>query len=99
VKTTLKSRLLAGTALVSLLAVSACGQETDAAAEPAASESTTVTVEHTQGTTEVPVNPEVVYTFDLGALDTLDALGIDVDGVPAANLPESFSKYGSDDYA
>lgn len=98
-KTTLKSRLLAGTALVSLLAVSACGSETDVAAEPAAAESTTVTVEHTQGTTEVPVNPEVVYTFDLGALDTLDALGIEVDGVPAANFPESLSKYGSDDYA
>lgn len=97
-KTTLKSRLLAGTALVSLLALSACGQETEAAADPAATEPATVTVEHTQGTTEVPVNPETVYTFDLGALDTLDALGIEVDGVPAANFPESLSKYGSDDY-
>ena len=97
-KTTLKSRLLAGTALVSLLAVSACGQETEAATGSDSTQPATVTVEHTQGTTEVPVNPETVYTFDLGALDTLDALGIEVDGVPAAQFPESLSKYGSDDY-
>ena len=97
-KNTLKSRLLAGTALASLLALSACGAETDAAADVAA-EPATITVEHTQGSTEVPVNPEKVYTFDLGALDTLDALGIEVDGVPAAAFPESLSKFSSDDYA
>ncbi|WP_258073449.1 siderophore ABC transporter substrate-binding protein [Arthrobacter sp. 08Y14] len=99
-KKTLKSRFVAGTALASLLALSACGSDTSANADATAdaSEPTMVTVEHTQGTTEVPVNPETVYTFDLGALDTLDALGIEVDGVPAANFPESLSKYGSDDY-
>ena len=91
-----KSRLLAGTALVSLLALSACS--TDAAeADANATQASTVTVEHAQGSTEVPVNPETVYTFDLGALDTMDALDIDVDGVPAANFPESLSKYGADD--
>ncbi len=91
-----KSRLLAGTALVSLLALSACS--TDAAEAGAeATQASTVTVEHAQGSTEVPVNPETVYTFDLGALDTMDALDIDVDGVPAANFPESLSKYGADD--
>ena len=91
-----KSRLLAGTALVSLLALSACS--TDAAeADAEAAQASTVTVEHAQGSTEVPVNPETVYTFDLGALDTMDALDIDVDGVPAANFPESLSKYGADD--
>ena len=93
-----KSRLLAGTALVSLLALSACSTEAAEADADSTSDST-VTVEHTQGSTDVPVNPETVYTFDLGALDTLDALDIDVDGVPAANFPESLSKYGSDDYA
>ncbi len=91
-----KSRLLAGTALVSLLALSACSSEAaEADAEPA--QASTITVEHAQGSTEVPVNPETVYTFDLGALDTMDALDIDVDGVPAANFPDSLSKYASDD--
>lgn len=97
-KTALKSRLVAGTALASLLALSACGAETAATAD-AAPEPANVTVEHAQGSTEVPVNPETVYTFDLGALDTLDALDVDVDGVPTANFPESLSKYAGDDYA
>ena len=92
----IKSRLLAGTALVSLLALSACS--TDAAeADTEAAQASTVTVEHAQGSTEVPVNPETVYTFDLGTLDTMDALDIDVDGVPAANFPESLSQYGAEE--
>ena len=97
-KNTTKSRLVAGTVFASLLALSACGSETavtaDAAAGPA-----NITVDHAQGSTEVPVNPETVYTFDLGTLDTMDALDIDVDGVPAANFPESLSKYAGDEYA
>ncbi|MCQ1994795.1 siderophore ABC transporter substrate-binding protein [Arthrobacter sp. zg-Y1171] len=91
-----KSRLLAGTALVSLLALSACSTEA-ADADVESAQGSTVTVEHAQGSTEVPVNPEIVYTFDLGALDTMDALDIDVDGVPAANFPESLSQYGAEE--
>ncbi|UWX96452.1 siderophore ABC transporter substrate-binding protein [Arthrobacter zhaoxinii] len=91
-----KSRLLAGTALVSLLALSACSTEA-ADADVESAQAKTVTVEHAQGSTEVPVNPETVYTFDLGALDTMDALDIDVDGVPAANFPESLAKYGAEE--
>lgn len=94
-----KSRLLAGTALVSLLALSACSTESASAdAEASSTAPSTISVEHEQGTTEVPVNPETVYAFDLGALDTLDALGVEVDGVPAANFPESLSKYDGEEY-
>ena len=96
VKTPLPSRLLAGTALVSLLALSACSTEA-AEADTDSAQASTITVEHAQGSTEVPVNPETVYTFDLGTLDTLDALGVDVDGVPAANYPESLSGYNAED--
>ncbi|KAD4060384.1 ABC transporter substrate-binding protein [Arthrobacter yangruifuii] len=91
-----KSRLLAGTALVSLLALSACSTEA-AEADADSTAASTITVEHAQGSTEVPVNPEVVYTFDLGVLDTMDALDIDVDGVPAANFPDSLSKYSANE--
>lgn len=97
-KTPTKSRLVAGTVFASLLALSACGSETEASAD-ASAEPSTITVEHAQGSTEVPVNPETVYTFDLGALDTMDALDVDVDGVPAATYPESLSKYAGDEYA
>ncbi|WP_029041210.1 siderophore ABC transporter substrate-binding protein [Cucumibacter marinus] len=83
---TLAATLIAG-ALVTLPAY----------AQSDASKST-ITITHAQGTTEVPVNPQKVFTYDLAALDTLDALGIEVDGVPAAVYPEHLSKYAGDDY-
>ncbi|MFJ6001329.1 siderophore ABC transporter substrate-binding protein [Arthrobacter sp. NPDC092385] len=82
-------------AAAATLALSACGGSSEAADEPAAASS--VSVEHAQGTTEVPVDPETVFTFDLGALDTLDALGVDVDGVPQGTLPEQLSAYEGGD--
>lgn len=95
-KKPLKSGLLAATAALSMLAMSACGQETDAAA---GTDAETISVEHASGTTDVPVNPETVYTFDLGVLDSLTALGVEVDGVPEAVFPESLAQYGEDSYA
>ncbi|MUV38436.1 Ferric anguibactin-binding protein [Lentibacillus sp. JNUCC-1] len=59
----------------------------------------TLTVEHELGETDVPVNPEKVVVFDLGILDTVDKLGIEVAGLPQKILPEYLEKYGSDDYA
>jgi iron complex transport system substrate-binding protein len=46
----------------------------------------------------VPVNPEKVFTFDLGVLDTLDALGVEPAGVPEAQYPEALSKYSDAKY-
>ena len=89
-----KSRLLAVSAVASLLALSACGQ--DAGAADADANAETITVEHAQGSTEVPANPETVYSFDLGALDSLDSLGVEVDGAPTAQYPESLAKYGEE---
>ncbi|NKX51770.1 ABC transporter substrate-binding protein, partial [Arthrobacter deserti] len=73
-----------------MLALGGCGQSAGASAEAAGE---TVTIEHAQGSTAVPVNPETVYTFDLGVLDSLDALGLEADGVPEAVFPESLAKY------
>lgn len=58
-----------------------------------------IVVTHAQGETTVSKNPETVITFDLATLDTLEALGIEADGVPATNLPEYLSKYAADRYA
>lgn len=55
----------------------------------------TITVTHAQGETEVPVTPETVVSFDLAALDTLDALGIEADGVPEATYPDYLSGYAA----
>jgi iron complex transport system substrate-binding protein len=92
-----KSRLLAVSAVASLLALSACGQ--DAGAADANANAETITVEHAQGSTEVPANPETVYSFDLGALDSLDSLGVEVAGAPTAQYPDSLAKYGEDSVA
>ncbi len=55
-------------------------------------------VQHTKGETAVPLKPKKVLAFDLASLDTLNALGVEVSGVPAARFPEYLAKYGSDQY-
>lgn len=57
-----------------------------------------VTVTHEYGETKVKKTPENVVVFDFGVLDTLDELGIEVTGVPQANVPNYLEKYLSDDY-
>ncbi|MCG7343121.1 siderophore ABC transporter substrate-binding protein [Sporosarcina sp. ACRSL] len=60
----------------------------------------TITIEHELSTepVEVPKNPEKVVVFDFGTLDTMDALGIEVAGLPRANVPGYLSKYDDDKY-
>lgn len=43
----------------------------------------TVTIETYTGPAEVQTNPDKIAVFDIGALDMLDALGVEVDGVVA----------------
>jgi iron complex transport system substrate-binding protein len=96
VKKKLSSYLGALAAGAALLTVTACGGS--ATATPA-DEASTITVEHAQGSTaNVPVNPEKVFTFDLGVLDTLDALGVEPAGVPEAAYPEALAKYSDAKY-
>nr|WP_246413896.1 siderophore ABC transporter substrate-binding protein [Martelella radicis] len=65
-------------------------------ASPAFAE--TVTVEHASGSTDVETGPKTVVVFDLSALDTLDALGVTVTGVPDAPMPASLSQFSDDGY-
>lgn len=53
-----------------------------------ASKTTTVVVEHSLGTTEVPKNPEKVVVLDWGALDVMDSLDL---GAAVVALPLSGS--------
>jgi iron complex transport system substrate-binding protein len=91
VKTPVRVVLGALAAGASLLALTACGGSTEAGA--AAANGKTVSITHAQGTTEVPVNPETVFTFDLGVLDSMTALGLEADGVPETKYPEALAKY------
>ncbi|KRG11657.1 siderophore ABC transporter substrate-binding protein [Lederbergia galactosidilytica] len=59
----------------------------------------TLTIKHQLDETEVQKNPEKVVVFDFGALDTLDALGVEgVVGLPKMNVPNYLSKYEGDEY-
>lgn len=58
-----------------------------------------MTVTHAQGETDVPPNPETIVAFDLGIIDTLDALGVRIAGVPAFGMPDYLTDYEGDAYA
>ena len=86
--TTRTSAPAIGTALFMGLAI--------VAALPAAAAD--ITVAHAQGETTVAENPQTVITFDLATLDTLEALGVEIAGVPSTNMPEYLGKYAGEDY-
>jgi iron complex transport system substrate-binding protein len=88
--------LAAGALLLSGCGGTVAEEKPESASAEAVPEEITVT--HAQGETTVPVKPERVLTFDIAALTTLDALGVDVWGLPKENLPGSLEKYASDDY-
>lgn len=48
---------------------------------------------------QLTVIPKQVVVFDLGALDTLDQLGVVVKAVPKQNLPVYLTNYRADNYA
>ncbi|GGD83957.1 siderophore ABC transporter substrate-binding protein [Paenibacillus nasutitermitis] len=68
-------------------------------AEPAPTEEMELTIEHKLGSTVVKKNPQKVVVFDFGVLDTLDKLGVEVAGLPQANIPSYLSKYEDSKYA
>ncbi|UNX53360.1 siderophore ABC transporter substrate-binding protein [Georgenia sp. TF02-10] len=92
----------AAVAVVLVSALAACSAGGSAEAEPPAegesAEPSTITVEHAQGSTEVPADPERVAVFDMGALDTLDTLDVDVVGVPKASVPSFLEEYTGEEY-
>ncbi|WP_230533569.1 siderophore ABC transporter substrate-binding protein [Microvirga roseola] len=57
-----------------------------------------IKIQHAQGETAIPASPKKVLVFDLASLDTLDALGIEIAGVPTGRLPNFLSKYSADRY-
>lgn len=55
-------------------------------------------VEHQLGKTVVTKNPETIVVFDFGILDSLDRLGVEVTGVPQANIPPYLKQYNDAKY-
>jgi iron complex transport system substrate-binding protein len=92
--------------LVFAIIVSACGNGADSntsgSSAPAAGNSTPasapaqpteLTIKHKLGETKVKKNPQKIVVFDFGVLDSLDKLGVEVTGVPQANIPPYLAKY------
>lgn len=83
---------------LSLLAAALVGVAAMPAAALAQSQDTSsITVNHAQGETVLEGVPEKVFTYDVATLDTLEAIGVEVDGVPDATMPEHLSEYAGDD--
>ncbi len=69
-----------------------------AAAETVSEAPKTIAIKHASGETIVPLNPQRVVVFDFGTLDTLEALDLDVIGLPKANLPSYLAEYDNNKY-
>ena len=94
-------KLFLGTLMLTLvLSLAACGSSANTAQDDSASqEGEEIVVKHQLGETKVKKNPKNVVVFDFGVLDSLDKLGVEVAGVPQANVPPYLKKYGAGDYA
>lgn len=77
--------------LITLLTLSGCSLPSDPIV-------TDATIIHDLGTTEVMTNPKKVVVFDLGVLETLDALDIDVAAVPKSNITSNLQKFNDSMY-
>jgi iron complex transport system substrate-binding protein len=93
--------------LVLAVVLTACGSEGSPSGEkPAASSGTQqeqnepqeIVVKHQLGETPVKKNPQKVVVFDFGVLDSLDKMGVEVIGVPQANIPPYLEKYKDSKY-
>nr|WP_289710040.1 siderophore ABC transporter substrate-binding protein [Peribacillus butanolivorans] len=90
-----KLSLLLLIAMLAVVAV-ACGsnnEKEESSPKKESAKSEEITVKHKLGETKVKTNPEKVVVFDMGTLDTLDKLGVEVAAVPHDGLPEYLSKY------
>ncbi|MBO2534030.1 iron complex transport system substrate-binding protein [Planifilum fulgidum] len=97
----LRKLLLGSLMLALVLSLAACGSSADTSKgeEAASQESEEIVVKHQLGETKVKKNPKNVVVFDFGVLDSLDKLGVEVAGVPQANIPPYLKKYGESKYA
>jgi len=57
-----------------------------------------IRISHLKGETVLAAPPKKVLVLDLPSLDTLDALGVAVAGVPGGNLVPYLAKYADDQY-
>ena len=84
--------------IITALLLSACGQSPSATSGQVAIQGETVKIVHKQGETIVRKNPQRIVVFDLGMLDTMEKLNIEVLALPKGILPAYLSKYKDEKY-
>lgn len=89
--------LLALLLIGGIVLLAGCGSA-ETATEENAVEKETITIQHALGEATVEKNPERVVVFDYGTLDSLDAMGVDILGLPKSNLPTFLEKYEDETY-
>ncbi len=91
------SRRFAAVAVAASLALTACGEASDAAAprsEAAAADADFPrTVQHAMGETEIPARPERVVVLDTGELDSVLSLGVAPVGAVTTDVSSGFLSY------
>lgn len=92
-------------ASLGILALAGCGAATNASQGTTQEVTQTVNeiaepvkVVHSLGETEVPRNPQNIVVFDIGTLDALETLGVEVGGVVSSNIPDYLVKYEGNEY-
>ena len=89
---------LAGLGFVGQLTGVAAQSATPATGATPSGDGSEITVKHAQGETVVSANPATVISFDLASVDTLDALGVAISGLPKGSLAGHLDKFNADDY-
>ena len=100
----MNKKLLLALMTTMMIATTGCGNSSETVTTTAeekievseTTETGTVVVEHSLGTTEVPKNPEKVVVLDFGALDAMDALELEsaIVGLPlSSSVPDYLSEY------
>lgn len=83
---------------LSALVLAGCATGTEADADAGTESASTVVVEAENGDIEIAQTPQTVVVFDNAQLDILDALGVEVAGIPSAEVvPEIFADYAEND--
>lgn len=77
-----------------LFVLSGCGAA-QSVEKDAANQNKMMQIEDTNGTIQVPEDPQRIVVFDMGMLDTIDELGLGdrVVGVPKESLPDYLNQY------
>lgn len=84
--------IVAAGALLALSALPAIAQLVQSSSQ------SSINVQHASGTTAVAAPPRKVIVLDLASLDTLDALGVDVAGVPDSPMPKHLARFNDKKY-